>query len=286
MSKQGTEYELFVKQVYDCLNQADGLTDVQIQHDVKLVGAAGVKHQIDVYWTFKRGGVGYKVVVECKDYNRNVSIEKIRAFHSVLRDLGNVYGIVVSREGFQSGAIQYANKYGIQLMEIRQMKDSDWERRLRNIGFRITMRTVGEIRSELAINKKKAEEMGVTIPENNEICMQTDQTRIDYERMIVNKNIVEEKGSKTMNDLIQKLPMEKLGNDNHFLFQFEDALIHLDGHDLPVDGIGFTYDVIESSEQIDIRGDDVIIALVKNIIDGSEQTIDRFGHVKNRERNA
>ena len=37
MPKKGTEYELFVKSVYECLNRADGLSDVQIQHDVKLV---------------------------------------------------------------------------------------------------------------------------------------------------------------------------------------------------------------------------------------------------------
>lgn len=283
MPKQGEEYELFVKQVYGCLNQADGLTDVRIQHDVKMIGAAGVKHQIDVYWTFKRGGVDYKVAVECKDYSSKVSIEKIRAFHSILHDLGNVHGIVASRAGFQSGAAQYAKKYGIQLMEIRQPKDGDWEGRLRNISFQLSMRSVGKIRTGLVINKRKAEEMGVTIPESNEIRMQTDQIRIDYERMIVNKIAVEEKGSKTIHDLIQKLPMGNPSEDNRFLVKFENALIHLSGYDLPIDGIGFTYDIIESSEQIDIRGDDVIKALVKNITDGSEQTIDRFGRIKNRE---
>ena len=113
--------------------------------------------------------------------------------------------------------------------------------------------------------------------------MQTDQIRIDYERMIVNKIAVEEKGSKTIHDLIQKLPMGNPSEDNRFLVKFENALIHLSGYDLPIDGIGFTYDIIESSEQIDIRGDDVIKALVKNITDGSEQTIDRFGRIKNRE---
>ena len=67
MAKQGTEYELFVKDVYECLNKADGLSDVDIKHDVKLTGAAGVEHQIDVYWSFKFGGVEYRVAVECKD---------------------------------------------------------------------------------------------------------------------------------------------------------------------------------------------------------------------------
>jgi hypothetical protein len=109
MPKNGTEYELFVKDVYECLNRADGLTDAQIQHDVKLTGAAGVEHQIDVFWTFKRGGVEYKVAVECKDYKNHVSKDKIIAFHGILQDIGNIHGIFASRAGFQSGAAQYAS---------------------------------------------------------------------------------------------------------------------------------------------------------------------------------
>ena len=108
MPKKGAEYELFVKDVYECLNRADGLSDVQIQHDVKLMGAAGVEHQIDIFWTFKIGGVNYKVAVECKDYNSHVSKEKIEAFHSILHDIGNIHGIFSSKMGFQSGAILYA----------------------------------------------------------------------------------------------------------------------------------------------------------------------------------
>ena len=76
MPKQGTEYELFVKEVYEVLNKTDGLSDVQIQHDVKLVGAAGVEHQIDVYWTFSIAGIRYQVAVECKNYKNRISKDK------------------------------------------------------------------------------------------------------------------------------------------------------------------------------------------------------------------
>lgn len=36
--KPGTEYEFFVKDIYECLNRADSLTDVEIQHNVTLKG--------------------------------------------------------------------------------------------------------------------------------------------------------------------------------------------------------------------------------------------------------
>ena len=88
MSKQGTEYELFVKEIYELLHHADSADDVNIQHDVKLKGTSGVEHQIDLYWTFTRGGVAYKVAIECKDYNKNVPKDKVLSFHSVLMDIG------------------------------------------------------------------------------------------------------------------------------------------------------------------------------------------------------
>lgn len=110
MKKRGTEYELFVKQIYECLNRADGLSDVTIQHNVKLRGTSNVKHQIDVYWCFKKAGITYKVAIECKDYKNRVSKDRVMAFHAVLQDVGNLHGVFVSRMGFQSGAIEYAKR--------------------------------------------------------------------------------------------------------------------------------------------------------------------------------
>lgn len=55
--KSGTEYELFVKDIYESLNRADGLTDVGIQHDVFMTGLSGIKRQVDVFRCFKRAGI-------------------------------------------------------------------------------------------------------------------------------------------------------------------------------------------------------------------------------------
>ena len=59
--KQGTEYELFVQEIYRDLNSVDGLENVEIKHDVIIPGTAR-DHQIDVYWAFTVGGVPYRVV--------------------------------------------------------------------------------------------------------------------------------------------------------------------------------------------------------------------------------
>lgn len=283
MPKKGAEYELFVKDVYECLNRADGLSDVQIQHDVKLMGAAGVEHQIDIFWTFKIGGVNYKVAVECKDYNSHVSKEKIEAFHSILHDIGNIHGIFSSKMGFQSGAILYAQKYGIQLMEIRKPIDSDWEGRIKDIHVEMRVRSIGAVRPQILVNKTRAEKMGITLPEDNQFQMFTDQVRVEFSEMTVNKKTVETDGSRTMHELIQKLPVGEPSKDNKLVYWFKDATLYLDDIMLPVDGIEFTYDTHESTEHIAIYGEDSIMAIVKNIIDGSEVHIDRFGRVSLRE---
>lgn len=107
MPKQGEEYERFVQDVYKVLNANDGLSDVVVQHNVKLKGISR-EHQIDVYWQFSYGTVTYRVAVECKDYQKPVTAEKIEAFRSTLLDIGNIQGIFASRSGFQAGAQQVA----------------------------------------------------------------------------------------------------------------------------------------------------------------------------------
>lgn len=283
MPKKGTEYELFVKAVYECLNRADGLSDVKIQHDVKLIGAAGVEHQIDVFWTFKIGGVNYKVAVECKDYNSHVSKEKIEAFHSILHDIGNIHGIYASKMGFQRGAILYAQKYGIQLMEIRKPVDSDWDGRIKDIHFELCMRYIGEVTPQIFVNKARAEEMRIILPENNQFYMFTDQVMIEFDEMLVNKEIVETNDSSSIYELIRKLPVGNPSKNNKFTYGFKNAIIRLGDVALPVDGIVFTYDTHESTEHITIYGEDSIMAIVKNITEGSETHIDRFGRVSIRE---
>ncbi len=283
MPKKGTEYELFVKAIYECLNRADGLSDVQIQHDVKMVGAAGVEHQIDVFWTFKRGSVDYKVAVECKDYNSHVSKEKIVAFHSILHDIGNIHGIFASKMGFQSGAILYAQKYGIQLMEIRKPFDSDWEGRIKDIHLELRIGTVGEVTLQIFVNKVRAEEMGLTVPATNEFHVSMDQITVEFDKMIVNKGTFETDGSRTLYELIKKLPVGKPSKDNKFVYAFKNATIRVEDLVLPIDRIELTYNTYESTEHIDIYGEDSIMAIVKNITDGSETRIDKFGRVSIRE---
>lgn len=120
-----TEYERFTQEVYQQLLSCHHPNMANVQHNIKLEGRSGCKHQIDVYWEYKKDGVKHRVAIECKNYSSHVPKEKVCAFQGVLSDLDGVEGIIVSRKGFQQGAKQYAKKYGISLHELREPEGED-----------------------------------------------------------------------------------------------------------------------------------------------------------------
>ena len=114
-----TEYERFTQEIYQQLVNLDVVRTTTVQHDVKLEGRSGQKHQIDVYWEYEIAGNKHKVAIECKNYNKLVPIGKVRDFKGVLDDLNGVNGIMVTKVGYQEGAKKYAQEYGISLKELR-----------------------------------------------------------------------------------------------------------------------------------------------------------------------
>ena len=113
-----TEYEKFTQEIYQSLINAQGITTVEVKHNIKIEGRSGQKHQVDVYWEYEIAGVRHRAAIECKNYNSIVSIGKVRDFYGVLADIGNINGIMVTKEGYQKGSKKFAEEYGINLKEI------------------------------------------------------------------------------------------------------------------------------------------------------------------------
>jgi hypothetical protein len=111
----GKQYENLLIYVYEQLSYFSG-KDIKVERNVKLKGKSGVVHQIDVYYQFEMNGIMHKVVIECKDHKQKVEKSMIQSFKGVLDDLGNCVGIFASRNGFQSGAIEFAKHYDIELI--------------------------------------------------------------------------------------------------------------------------------------------------------------------------
>ncbi len=110
--KPGTSLEKDVRHVYSfLLNMRD--EGVVVGNSVFMTGKSGVQHEIDVFYEFARAGIRHRVAIECKDWGKPVSKGQIQEFESKLRDIGNITGVVISRNGYQSGAGDFAKYHDI-----------------------------------------------------------------------------------------------------------------------------------------------------------------------------
>lgn len=77
--------------------------------------------QFDVSIRFKFGFYEYLTLIECRDYNKPVSVEKVEAFVTKARQHKANKAIMVSTYGFQSGAKEVALRENIELYSLRQI---------------------------------------------------------------------------------------------------------------------------------------------------------------------
>ncbi len=82
-------------------------------------------HEIDVCVTFKQHGINCIWLVECKYWNRNVPKEKVMALSAIVSDCGADKGIIISKKGFQSGAVRAATKTNIILTSLEEYRCPD-----------------------------------------------------------------------------------------------------------------------------------------------------------------
>jgi hypothetical protein len=90
----------------------------------KVIQGARVDHKVDVWVVFTKFGFETKWIIECKYWNSNVPKEKVLALKSIVDDIGADRGIIISKTGFQSGAIRASNRTNITLTNIEDLKET------------------------------------------------------------------------------------------------------------------------------------------------------------------
>jgi len=138
---QSIQYEQLTQSIYQAMFSKEGIENIRVERKVDLKGKSGVEHQIDVFWRFKQAGIEHKVLVECKNWTSNVTLEKVRSFFSVIDDIGNCVGIMVTKTGYQSGVVDFAKHNRIGLKLLREPTDDDWEGKVKDIHIEITAKT-------------------------------------------------------------------------------------------------------------------------------------------------
>ena len=116
--KSGTYYEILSREVFESIANQNRVKTIDVLHNQKLQGKT-TKHQIDVYWEFEDSGITYRNVVQVKDWGGSVTKGEMLKFLKVVEDLPNQpRGIFVSRNGYQKGAREVAEKHGILMYKL------------------------------------------------------------------------------------------------------------------------------------------------------------------------
>lgn len=129
MNNDGKEYELFVAKLQQALLNAENITtqkNISVEINKKIIDNCGIERQFDIYWEYELGGLTYKTVIECKDYNSTISVEKIDALIGKTRDIPDLKAVFATKTGYQSGAKTKADQNKIDLLIVRQQNDTDW----------------------------------------------------------------------------------------------------------------------------------------------------------------
>ncbi len=125
----GKEYEIFVADLCNAILNAElinGQKNIQVEVNKFLTGTNGIRRQFDIYWEYELGGFIYKNIIECKDYQTSISIDRIDGLVGKLRDFPDLKGIFATKNGYQSGAETKARQDGIELLIVRDENDTDW----------------------------------------------------------------------------------------------------------------------------------------------------------------
>lgn len=128
-NNDGKEYEDLTAKCYRILSANEKYTSVE--QNVKLDGPDGPR-QIDVLLRSRVADMDLMTIVECKDYNKIVTLPIVDNLDSLRRDVNANQAVLVARKGFSSRARRKASRVGITLVTVR-----DVDRGFDNIGLRI-----------------------------------------------------------------------------------------------------------------------------------------------------
>ncbi len=130
--KSSDKYEVLAAVVFSILE------DRATVHDMRLLGASGVRHQIDA--VVRAGSKERRVLIECKDYDRKIGLPLVRNFFGAVEDLKPDQAFMVTTVGYTKPACVYAEAEGIRLAVLRPPEgNDDWGNLVQRINFNMVV---------------------------------------------------------------------------------------------------------------------------------------------------
>lgn len=284
MKNDGKGYEQFVALLQQALLDAENITNqknIEVQLNKRIVDSCGVEREFDLYWEYELAGITYKSVIECKDYNSKIPLEKIDALIGKTRDIPDLRAVFATKKGYQSGAKQKAEYNKIDLLVVREQNDSDWQDPdgtpyIREIHINMIIRMPADItKFEPLIDAKWVEEntnlgIGSTVcisGLSNEIFIQDEASGEKY----------------TLKDLGYRLAPIKGSKFGVFKKEerFENAFIHGPNFRYKINGYNIEYVLSEPREEpmiIDFSKE--LLGVIEYLQKGTKKSIFKKGVIK------
>ncbi|MGW6336091.1 restriction endonuclease [Nocardia rhamnosiphila] len=96
--------------------------DMAVQRGVRIQLPRG-HVDVDVLAEETAQDIKQTIVCECKDWSSNVPQEKVHAFRTVMNETGANRGYIITRKGFQQGAIAAAVSTNVELVTFEQFQE-------------------------------------------------------------------------------------------------------------------------------------------------------------------
>lgn len=274
-----TAFECFTQRIIQRLVNSEVLKPTLVRHNVKLKGKSGCEHQIDVYWEYEKDGAMNRVAIECKNYDSNVSIGKVRDFLSVLQDLENVRGIMVTSKGYQKGAKKFAEYYGISLKKLRR---PEWNE---SIGAITTVDQMDSVHRLFKIDEGWATEHSFSIDRLRNVYANLFPDKAGYWRAAthlpietVDRNIRDSQGNVISSlDNLGLMCLEKQEPGTVILFPFKDGWVE-SRHWGPVRirEVKFEYESTVQETTIQLAADDFVEAILEDALGGKTDYVPKY----------
>ncbi|TXJ27735.1 MAG: hypothetical protein E6Q24_07860 [Chitinophagaceae bacterium] len=114
----GEDFELLVKRLLEEYLNKSSHAPIIIEHRKKLKTADGIEYEIDLFFKTFASGLEYWNLVECKCWDQPVKRDMLNAIIQKRDELHAHKVIVVSKKGFQAGAIELAQKHRVALIKV------------------------------------------------------------------------------------------------------------------------------------------------------------------------
>ena len=110
------EYETVTAALYQAMGESSGITIECFGSSCRVQGKSGSWYQIDVLTRQSNGLQTVRTAIECKYWQKRVTRNVVSNLITTVEDTNIEKGVIVSKEGFTSGAIALAKQRNISLV--------------------------------------------------------------------------------------------------------------------------------------------------------------------------